>query len=210
MSLRLSGTDFAAKLGGLGPGLKNGHFPDGACKENGRFQPPGPSPIFFSQNPPYPCYSSKHLQARGARIPEKCCAPRKVLCTETAGETAGETRSTGGSARETGAEIALAFLARPSAEMCWRILLYKFWRLLSGFSWRIFLGASPTRQDEEKQSSNRICGKSGCPKIKIRKIEKRQSPQQFPWHPPSALSFPASFPSSLFSGLGLRALSMVR
>ena len=46
----------------------------------------------------------------------------------------------------------------PSAEMYQGFLLYKFWRILPGFSWRIFLGTF-SHKNEEKRSGDKICEK---------------------------------------------------
>ena len=43
----------------------------------------------------------------------------------------------------------------PSAEMCRGFLLYKFWRICRGFSWRIFLGTF-SHKNEEKKSGDKI------------------------------------------------------
>ena len=51
--------------------------------------------------------------------------------------------------------------------MCRGFLLYKFWRILPGFSWRIFLGTFPTKM-RRKNPARKSVEKSGGPKIKIR------------------------------------------
>ena len=45
-------------------------------------------------------------------------------------------------------------------------MLYKFWRIFAGISWRIFLGTF-FHKNEDKPSARTSAKKSGGPKIKI-------------------------------------------
>ena len=60
-----------------------------------------------------------------------------------------------------------SFWPGPSAEMCQGFLLCNFWSICRGFSWRIFLGTFP-HKNEDKNPATKSAKKSGGSKIKIR------------------------------------------
>ena len=62
----------------------------------------------------------------------------------------------------------MRFRPGPSAETCRGLLLYKFWRILLGFSWRILSGHffPFSHKNEEKKSGNKIREKIRRPPTK--------------------------------------------
>ena len=149
MSLRLFGTDFAAKLGGLGLGSEMAIFLIELFRKMGVFDHQVPPQFFSKQIPPTLAIPPTIYKAPEPEF------PKTAVHGDCWGNCQRNSERWGGVPGKLLRRMPLPFWPSPSAAQVLGIFVVYMLADFVGFSWRIFQGTFPHKY-EEKQSGDKI------------------------------------------------------